>query len=334
MLALDVLMSLVEHRIHHLPVLDGERIVGMVTAGDLMRLERSSPLYLVGDLKHRHDVAGAAEVMARVPTLVSRLLRQDATAEDVTRIVSRTSDALWERLAALAEDRLGPPPVPYCWVALGSLARQEQAMGSDQDHAMIISDDMAPEHEPYFTALAEWLTAALAECGFPLCNGEAMASNPRWRRRLSAWAGEFGNWLGSPTSEAVLNSSIFFDMRPIHGDHTLFAALQGRVLATAPTSTRFLGHLARHANDIEVPIGFMRGFVVERRGRHRDRLDIKLGGITPSSTWHASTPSAGAFPRWAPGPGCGPRPSTASRCTTCWMHTSSSVTPGSSIRAA
>ena len=30
-----------------------------------------------------------------------------------------------------------------------------------------------------------------------------------------------------------------------------------------------------------MPIGFLRGFVVEKKGRHRDRLDIKLGGINP-----------------------------------------------------
>lgn len=280
-LALDALLSLVENTIHHLPVLDGERVVGMITSGDLMRLERSSPLYLAGDLARQHDVAGLAEVMGRMPSLVARLLRQDATAEDITKLVSRTTGALWQRIATLAEERLGPPPVPYCWVALGSLARQEQALGSDQDHAFLISDAVLPEHEDYFADLAEEVTAALEACGFPRCDGDAMATNPRWRQSVTRWGQEFGAWLSSPTAEAVLNSSIFFDMRPIHGDQTLFTALHRRVLAAAPGSTRFLGHLASHANDIEVPIGFLRGFVVEKQGEHRDRLDIKLGGITP-----------------------------------------------------
>ena len=280
-LALDVLLLLVEHKIHHLPVMDGDRVLGMVTSGDLMRLERSSPLYLVGDLARQHDVAGLARVMARVPKLVGRLLRQDATSEDITRIVSRTTEALWQRLLELGEERLGAPPVPYCWVALGSLARSEQALGSDQDHAMILSDEATADHDDYFGQLAGFVTEGLVECGFPLCKGEAMATNPQWRKPLADWQREFANWLAAPTSEAVLNSSIFFDMRPIHGDHTLFTALQQRVLRTAPSSSRFLGHLAKHANDAEVPIGFLRGFVVEKHGEHRDRLDIKLGGINP-----------------------------------------------------
>lgn len=280
-LALDVLLSLVEHKIHHLPVMDGEEVLGMVTSGDLMRLERSSPLYIVGDLARQNDLPGLVRVMGRVPGLVARLLRQDATAEDITRIVSRTTEALWQRVLEFGEEKLGPPPVPYCWVALGSLARNEQALASDQDHAMLISDDFTDEHAPYFAELAEFTTAALVECGFPRCKGDAMATNPAWRKPVSQWHTEFNHWLSAPTSEAVLNSSIFFDMRPVHGDHTLFTSLQQRVLRQAPTSSRFLGRLAKHANDAEVPIGFLRGFVVEKRGEHRDRLDIKLGGINP-----------------------------------------------------
>lgn len=103
-LALDALLSMVEHTIHHLPVMDGDHIVGMVTSGDLMRLERSNPLYLAGDITRQQNVAGLADVAARVPQLVGRLLRQDATAADITRILSRTTDALWRRVAELAEE--------------------------------------------------------------------------------------------------------------------------------------------------------------------------------------------------------------------------------------
>lgn len=278
-LALDVLLSLVEHKIHHLPVLDGTRIAGMVTSGDLMRLERSSPLYLVGDLARQADVAGLAGVMGRLPSLIARLLRQDALAADITRIVSRTTDALWQRLLTLAEERLGPPPVPYCWVALGSVARNEQAMGSDQDHALILADDATAEHDHYFASLAATVTDSLTRCGFERCKGDAMATS--WRMPLRQWWRAFNGWLASPTAEAVLNSSIFFDMRPVHGDAALFHELQRRIVAAAPAATRFLGHLARHAGDIDVPISFLRGFVVQKHGAHRDRLDVKHGGITP-----------------------------------------------------
>ena len=57
-------------------------------------------------------------------------------------------------LLAMAEDKLGPPPVPYLWLACGSQGRQEQTGVSDQDNCLIIDDAMEPGDDAYFKALA------------------------------------------------------------------------------------------------------------------------------------------------------------------------------------
>ncbi|MEI2647621.1 MAG: DUF294 nucleotidyltransferase-like domain-containing protein [Dermatophilaceae bacterium] len=116
------------------------------------------------------------------------LVSQDASADDISRVVTAVGDAVERRLIGIAEEKLGPPPVPYCWVSLGSRARQEQALAADQDNAIILSDEAGPEHAAYFAALADEVTTALVECGYPLCPGEIMASNPRWRVPLIAVA--------------------------------------------------------------------------------------------------------------------------------------------------
>lgn len=277
--AFEVLLELVTRKVHHLPVVEDGVPIGMVTSGDLMRLEQSSPFYLVGDLNRQPDVDGLVKVMARMPRLIGRMLDQDASADDITRVISATSDTLWRRLLALGVQELGQPPVPFCWVALGSLARAEQSIVSDQDHAFILSDEASPEDDAYFSALAEFVTAGLESSGFTRCNGDVMATNPKWRRPLRAWWTYFRGWMDEPTSDSVLHASIFFDMRPIAGDVALYEALQKGIMATAPKATRFLGHLAKHAGDYQTPIGFFRGFVLEREGDHRDTLDIKAGGI-------------------------------------------------------
>ena len=106
-----------------------------------------------------------------------------------------------------------------------------------------------------------------------------MATNPRWRRPLAQWRHEFTTWLGEPVPDAVLGASIFFDMRPVHGDVTLFQRLQRHVLAASPSSRVFLAHLAKQATANEPPLGFFRGLVLQKGGEHRDTLDIKRGGI-------------------------------------------------------
>ena len=279
-LAFEVLLEMVGRHIHHLPILDAhDQPVGLVTTTDLLRLEQSNPVYLAGDIAKQADVAGVARAASRLPQVVLSLVEQDASADDIGRVVTAVGDAVERRLLALAEAELGPPPVPYCWVSLGSRARLEQALAADQDTAMIIDDAMLPEHEPWFEALAERVTADLAACGYPRCTGDVMATNPRWRQPLAQWRRQFTSWLTEPVPDAILGASIFFDMRPVHGDATLEARLQRHVLTASPDAKVFLAHLAKQATANEPPLGFFRGFVLEKAGSHENTLDIKRGGI-------------------------------------------------------
>jgi CBS domain-containing protein len=278
-LAFEVLLEMVGRNIHHLPVVEGGRPVGVVTTTDLVQLEQSNPIYLVGAIGKQPDVAGVAAVSSRLAAVVGSMVAQDASADDITSVVTAVGDAVDRRLLALAEERLGPPPVPYCWVTLGSRARREQALAADQDNAIILSDDATDEHAAYFRDLAELVVGALAECGYPRCSGGFMATNPRWRRSLARWSDEFASWLGEPTIEGAREASVLLDMRPIHGDVRLFDRLYAQIRRAAPTAVAFLSQLADEAIANEPPLGFFRGFVLERAGAHKDRLDLKHGGI-------------------------------------------------------
>ena len=246
-LAFEVLMGMTQRRIHHLPVVDGGRPVGMVTAGDLMRLEQTNPVYLVGDISKQTDLDGLVTSAKRLPHVVETLAGQEIPAADVARVVTAVSDALARRLLNLAEAELGTPPVRYCWVVLGSQGRMEQGLGSDQDSALLLDDAYRPEHDAYFAALAERVVAGLELCGYPRCPGDMMASNPDWRLRNSDWAVHFGRWINSPDPDALLNTQTFFDMRPLYGDNALHARLASAIGAAAPGSPRFLQQLATQA---------------------------------------------------------------------------------------
>ena len=41
---------------------------------------------------------------------------------------------------ALVEADLGPPPTAYAFVVLGSVAREEEALSADQDHALVVAE--------------------------------------------------------------------------------------------------------------------------------------------------------------------------------------------------
>lgn len=276
----EVLLEMTARGIHHLPVVDAVGApIGMVTSTDLIRLEQAHPVHLASEVARQPDAVRVAEAARRLPEVVERLEGQGIRPGDVGRLVTTVGDAVERRLLALAETALGPPPVPYCWVVLGSRARSEQALATDQDNALILSDDAGPEHAAYFAELARTVHEGLLAAGYPPCPGDVMAVTERWRAPVAQWRREFASWIAAPEPDAVLAGSIFLDMRPVHGDPALFAAVRGAARDRARHADRFLAYLAKHAVQEAPPLGFFRGFVLERRGEHRDTLDIKTGGL-------------------------------------------------------
>ncbi len=280
-LAFEVLVQMSRHGYHHVPVVENGQLLGMITSGDLMRLEQANPSYLVGVIEGETSVEGLVACSQRIPAVVAQAVAQDATAEDVARVITAITDSLTRKLIEFAEADLGPAPVAYCWVALGSQGRLESGLQSDQDSAIIIADSATDEHVAWFAGLADRVVDGLEACGYERCPGDMMASNPQWRVRRQTWGTYFATWMNAPEPEALLNAQTFFDMRPVHGDFRLFETLQAAVVARAPQATRFLSYLAKQAQRFEPPLGFFRDFVLADSGEHANTLDIKAGGIAP-----------------------------------------------------
>ena len=80
-----------------------------------------------------------------MPTVIA-LHDARVAATDIAAIQSVVVDALTRRLLELAVAELGAPPVPFAWIALGSLARREAVPSSDVDSALVwYSEDEDPE---------------------------------------------------------------------------------------------------------------------------------------------------------------------------------------------
>lgn len=281
--AFDATLLQIETGVHHLPVSESGSPVGMVTSGDLLRLAQSDPVYLAARIARAPDPDAVARLSARLLPLVGDFVRRGTAPQDIGRVITATADAATRRLIALAEDELGPPPVPYCWVGLGSQARGELGVASDQDNALILDDaaDTVPGVDAYFAALAGRVCTGLDRSGFPLCPGDVMASNPQWRRTVSGWRGQVADWIRAPESVAMLHTQVFLDIRAVHGESALCDDVRREMYGLARGNPRFLAHLARISCEWHPPLGFFRGLVVARRGEYRNTLEIKAGGLAP-----------------------------------------------------
>ncbi|WP_203568624.1 DUF294 nucleotidyltransferase-like domain-containing protein [Aestuariimicrobium ganziense] len=275
--AFEVLLEMTGRNFHHLPVVADGRPIGLVSSGDVMRLERSHPISLTSQINRQTTVAGVAEVARRIPGVVATYSDQHVSADEITRLLSTLADSLTRKLIALVEAEIGPAPQPWCWVAMGSQARHEQGLASDQDHAIITAD--TTDDDGWFAELAARVVDGLEACGQPRCAGDAMATNPRWRVSLAQWRRQFSQWIQQPGSEQVLHAQIFFDMRVVHGETSLLDDLRQAVVTQAAGNQRFLGHMAAMAVERTPPLGFFKGFVLEKGGEHADTFDIKAGGL-------------------------------------------------------
>jgi CBS domain-containing protein len=258
----------------------GERgeVIGLLQDHDLLLAHGGSPLEYLRDLAETRLRKDLAEKRARLPRLVRALLLEGAKVDSLTWLVSAVSDATVQRVLELALAELGPPPAPFVFLALGSEGRREQTIVTDQDNALVYADVPGREEQvaQYFGRLGERVCTSLNEVGVEYCDGDVMASNPAWCQPLSVWKEYFRKWVRVPEPEAVLNSSIFFDFRAVHGDAALATELREHVdglLAAKPGM--FFHLLAQAVVDKDLPVGLFGRIAVETRGTRERVFDIK-----------------------------------------------------------
>ena len=278
----EAMLCMLRNNIHHLPVMHRRSPVGIVHLSDIIRYETQSSLYLVSNIFHQPSVECLAKLAPDVQAAFVRMVHDGADSQMVGKALSTIGRSFTRRLLEMAEEELGPPPVPYCFMALGSMARNEQSIVTDQDNALVLSDDFDPaSHDEYFATMAKRVSDGLAACGYTYCKGDVMATNPKWRQPLSVWKGYFTEWIERPSPEGLLHSSIFFDLDTVHGDNPLVEELQDLVATKASKHKRFLSAMARNALNRTPPLGIFRTFVMEKDGKHNNSINLKRRGTAP-----------------------------------------------------
>jgi len=278
----EALLRMFSDGVHHFPVQDSDgSIAGIVTDTDLMGLSRHTPFAIKSSIERADSAEAVAEAGRGLPQVVVAMVTVNANPVDVGRVVAMTVDAMTERLLQLGVAAQGAPPCAWAWLSLGSAARHEQALKTDQDHALAI--DPAPGElatvDPYFASLAEFVTAGLESAGIPRCNGDAMATMSALRKPIGDWVETFLGWIDDPDPVSSILASIGYDFRQVAGPLQAELVLDDAI-RQARSHPAFLRSLGRRALDLRPPTGFFRNLVVAHGGEHAGRLDVKHGGIS------------------------------------------------------
>jgi CBS domain-containing protein len=267
----EALVTMLEQRIHHLPVLEDGQIVGVISDTDLLRHQLKTPLYLLRLLERLEapeEFSGYADEMA---AMVDVLFHANLDTLEIGRVVAALNDAATRRLLAIAEERTGPPPMPYAWIVFGSEGRLEQTLLTDQDNALVYPEG-GDAADRYFEKLATFVVDGLAKLGIPRCAGGFMAT--KWHMPLERWRAQFAEWVETPVEQSLIDAANFFDFRRVHGSLPLDALED--VIRSASRRRLFLGRMARNAISFRPPLGLFRRIREKSEG-----VDLKKGGIIP-----------------------------------------------------
>nr|MBL8457509.1 CBS domain-containing protein [Zoogloeaceae bacterium] len=277
----EALYRMSRQGIHRLGVVDQQqRLCGIITDSDILRLQAHSPHQLVLDIEKAGSIDDLRELHVRIEKLVLHLSGTGIAIRDMVKLIAHLNDQILIRLIGLLRRERHPDlPEGFAFVVMGSEGRSEQTLSTDQDNAIIYSDDLGADDIARLEAFATDLIDALISIGVPPCPGGIMAKNPPWRRSLHAWTLELDRWLASPTPENVMQGSMFFDLRTLHGDRSLEQRLKTHVFARIKANPLFLTRMAQNMITFAPPLGWFGKVKVEKDGPNKGKVDIKKAGI-------------------------------------------------------
>ncbi|MFH6924463.1 DUF294 nucleotidyltransferase-like domain-containing protein [Vibrio vulnificus] len=272
---IQAISLMLQYNIRCLPVVNHGKVAGLLTTTHLVHNHRTQSLFLIEKIKYASSLNALAALKEERQTIFQALVESGVSAEIQGKVMSMIMDAFTRRIIQLNEEVLGAPPCDYAWMVAGSHARNEVHMLSDQDSAIVLSDDATEEHKLYFTHLAMRVCNGLAACGYPLCDGKYMAASPKWCQPVSRWKEYYQKWVASPEYNKLLSISVFLEVRSIHGSRELVEQIQQHLHHCIQQSASFIPALVRDAIDTQPPLGIFNHLVLEKGGQNSNTLNIK-----------------------------------------------------------
>ncbi len=292
------MMIMLNERVNRLVMVQqndrGATPMGLLTDRDIAHYRGQDPVATTQRIHRAPSISELVSIRAAVSEQLLRLYRQGVQPEMLNSIMSVIYDSLAIRVIELVERDLRQEvpdlrvELPWVWIRLGSGGRQEMALNSQQHNALLYGNPSSPEEaeraEKWFNHLAGRVNEGLAFCGFTM--SEYVARDARWRRSLRDWKMTFREWILQSGEEDLRHAGVFFDMRGIYGDKTLIADLKQDIIDALNVQAmdpdrKFLSLLTANALQNKPPLSFLRRFVLQRSGEHRNTFDIRARGILP-----------------------------------------------------
>ncbi len=272
----NALVLMTERAIRHVVITRNGEIEGLFEQADLLGYLSNSSYVIASKIDRALTPEELKAASDALPKLIRSLLSRSVKPRYIARIITELNRKIFRKVfSGLATEELRHR---CCLIVMGSEGRGEQLLRTDQDNGLIFRDE--PE-ESERAALAQPFSQALAELGYPPCQGNVMLSNPEWAKSLAAFKLDLRRWVAQPTGDAFLRLAILVDASAVAGDGGLLSDLKATLLDVVREEDAFCGHFAKATLAFPTPLGFFNRFILEDNDAGEKVLDIKKGGIFP-----------------------------------------------------
>ncbi|MCB9361026.1 MAG: CBS domain-containing protein [Flavobacteriales bacterium] len=257
----DTLMFMLKHNINSLLVMDGVKSIGIITQQDWLSVQVNYPTQLIKKIREAESILELSKLRKESKKVIWNTFEEEENAVSLTYIITVVNDAIGKRIQQLALLEMeakgrGVPPVKFAWIGMGSEGRKAQTIRTDQDNGIIFEDVAVGKYKKvknWFLAYAEIVVKGLNECGFPLCVGNIMATNPDLCNSLSKWKEHFEFIITKADAKQLLEASIYFDFRCIYGEDKLTNELWDYLFKRMKVHNFFMRHFSENLLEASRP---------------------------------------------------------------------------------
>jgi CBS domain-containing protein len=283
----EALFKMIRYNINHLLVIENGEFKGVVNSHDLMQVQGGSPLSLIREIEDQQSVEGLIPLSLKINKMIGVFLNEGAKASTIVQIITEMSDRFLRKILEITERKMGKPPVPYVWLALGSGGRKELTLKAAQDYALIYenmySEDDEEKSDHYFSGFLSAVQENLFQLGFPydpfLKKISVNLNNLRCRS-IDFWRRVFPNLNDIQNNRAIKDILPFFDSRPVYGKMGLYEEFK-KFLERLLASGNFFTHSALSLLQNPAPLTLFKNLIVENEGKYKDLLNLNIKGLRP-----------------------------------------------------
>lgn len=279
----DALAMISRYAIKHLPIVNMNTVVGIITFRQLMKIHHSEPLVIIGLLESAKTIEDFRSVKNSLIEMAGKKLYANTDPTDIVTMISLINADIHKRLLLYAlDEQTQPPPVDFCLFVSGSHGRRENLLFPDQDYGFILddyADNYYNEYDQFFIQTSKTYSRYLDEVGYPYCTGNVMGTNPTWRKRISEWKTHLSYLFESQTEHTVRYMTLLFDALPLYGNFKLFASMQDSAFQEISKHHNILRQMHEEEGSHKVPLGFFDRFITEKNRDHRGEIDMKRSGL-------------------------------------------------------